>query len=346
MAEKMKAVIKAHPGPGLEMTMVDVPTVGPGDVLVRVKATSICGTDLHIYRWDPWAQGRIRPPLIVGHELCGEVVAVGERVTQVQVGDFISAESHIVCGTCVYCRTGRGHICPNTQIIGVDRDGAFAEYVVLPEENAWINPPDMPVELAVLQENFGNSVHTAFATDLSARKVLVTGCGPVSLMMLAIVKAVGARSIYATDISSYRLGLARTMGADVTLNPAKEDVVAAVRQATEGEGVDVLLEMSGAPSAIRDGFRLLKDGGVAVLLGIPPAPFEFDLANEVIFKGITVYGIIGRRLWETWYQMRGLLNSGVVDLRPVVTHRFPLDKFEEALEAMASGNSGKVVLFP
>lgn len=346
MAGKMKAVVKTHAGPGLEMRTADIPSLGPRDVLVRVKATSICGTDLHIYRWDPWAQSRIRPPLIVGHELCGEVVEIGNQVTQVKIGDFISAESHIVCGTCAYCRTGRGHICPNTKIIGVDRDGAFAEYVALPEENAWVNPPEMPVELAVLQENFGNSVHTAFATDLSARKVLITGCGPVSLMMIAVVKAVGARSIYVTDISPYRLGLARTMGADVTLNAAKEDIVAVVRQATEGEGVDVLLEMSGAPSAIRDGFRLLKDGGVAVLLGIPPAPFEFDLANEVIFKGVTVHGIIGRRLWETWYQMRGLLNSGVVDLKPVVTHRFPLDKFDEALETMASGNSGKVVLFP
>jgi threonine 3-dehydrogenase len=274
------------------------------------------------------------------------VVAVGEHVTEAQIGDFVSAESHIVCGTCVYCRTGRGHICPNTKIIGVDQDGVFAEYVALPEGNVWINSADMPVELAVLQENFGNSVHTAFATDVGARKVLVTGCGPVSLMMLAVLKALGVRSIYATDISPYRLGLARTMGADVTLNAAKEDVVSAVRQATRGEGVDVLFEMSGVPSAIHDGFRLLKDGGVAVLLGIPPSPFEFDLANEVIFKGITVHGIVGRRLWETWYQMRGLLNSGVVDLRPVITHRFPLDKFEEALETMVSGNSGKVVLFP
>jgi threonine 3-dehydrogenase len=346
MADKMKAVIKVQPGPGLEMTMVNIPIVGPRDVLVKVKANSICGTDLHIYRWDTWAQGRIRPPVIVGHELCGEVVEVGQQVAQVKVGDFISAESHIVCGTCVYCRTGRGHICPNTEVIGVDRDGAFAEYVALPEQNAWVNPPDMPVELAVLQENFGNAVHTAFATDVSARKVLVTGCGPVSLMMLAVLKAVGARSIYATDISPYRLGLARTMGADVALNAAKEDVVSAVRQATDGEGVDVLLEMSGAPSALRDGFRLLKDGGVAVLLGIPRAPFEFDLANEVILKGVTIYGIFGRRLWETWYQMRGLLNSGSVDLKPVVTHRFPLEDFEKAFEIMASGDSGKVVLFP
>ncbi len=346
MTETMRAIIKPQAAPGLELVERPIPQVGPRDVLVKVKAASICGTDLHIYRWDPWAQGRIKPPLIVGHEFCGEVVERGSEVHTVQVGDFISAESHVVCGVCTYCRTGQGHLCPNTQIIGVDRDGAFAEYVVIPAENAWVNPPGMPPEIATLLENFGNAVHTAFATDVRARKVLITGCGPVGLMTIPVVKAGGARAIYATDISPYRLELARKMGADLVINAAEEDVVGLILEATEGEGVDVLLEMSGAPSAIHQGFTLLKDGGEVALLGLSPGPFEFDLNNHIIFKGATVHGIIGRRLWETWFQMRGLLKAGVVDLSPVVTHRFALDEFEQAFAVMASGQSGKVVMFP
>ncbi len=345
MDDRMKAVVKAAPEPGLVMTERPVPEPGPGEVLVRVKAASICGTDLHIYRWDSWAQSRIRPPLILGHEFCGEVVALGPGVNDLNVGDFISAESHVVCGQCDMCRTGKGHLCRQTQILGVDRDGAFAEYVVIPAANAWVNPPDMPLEVAVLLENFGNAVHTAMAVDLRARKVLVTGCGPVGLMTIAVARATGARMIIATDISPYRLDLARRMGADHVLNPREVDVVEAVRDLAGGE-VDVLLEMSGAPSAIREGFTLLKPGGQAALLGLPPGPIEFDLSNLVIFKGLTVHGIVGRRLWETWYEIRGLLNSGAVDLRPIVTHRFRLEDFDQAFATMASGQSGKVMLVP
>ena len=344
--EKMRAIVKSRPGPGLEMAFVDVPEFGPRDVLIKVRAASICGTDLHIYRWDPWAQSRISPPLIIGHEFCGDVVAVGSEVHDVQVGDYVSAESHIVCGTCAYCRTGRGHLCPNTKIIGVDRDGAWAEYVVIPAENAWPNPPDIPPHIATLEENFGNAVHTAFAVDLRAKKVLVTGCGPVGVMAIAVARAIGARAIYATDISDYRLDLARRMGADVVINARRENVVHRLMAVTEGEGVDVWLEMSGAPSAIQQGFEILKPGGEVAILGLPPEPLSFDLNNWVIFKGVTLHGIIGRRLWETWFQMRGLLRSGAVNLETVVTHQFPLENFEEALEVMASGESGKVVLIP
>ena len=342
----MQAVVKAEPGAGLAMRDVPVPEIGPHDVLVRVKAASICGTDLHIHRWDPWAQGRLAPPVVVGHEACGEIARVGRGVKAVREGDLVSLESHVVCGTCDMCLTGRGHLCRNTSILGVDRDGVFADYVAVPAINAWPDPPGMPFEIASLQENFGNAVHTAFTVDLRAKKVLVTGCGPVGLMAIAVAKAIGARSVYATDISDVRLELAQAMGADRVFNDRNVDIVEAVTEATEGEGVDALLEMSGAPSAIREGFGLLKPGGEAALLGLPGQSMAFDFDNLLIFKGIRVHGVIGRRLWETWFQARGLLRSGAVDLQPIVTHRFPLAEFETAFELMESGDCGKVVLLP
>lgn len=342
----MKAVVKPGPQPGLELTQRPIPEVGPGEVLVKVRAASICGTDLHIYNWDAWAQSRIRPPVIVGHEVCGDVVARGAMVTEPQIGDFVSLESHVICNICQYCRTGRGHICENTRLIGVDRDGGFAEYITIAAQNAWKQPADLPVEIAALQENFGNAVHTAFAADVTAKKVLVTGCGPVGVMAIMVAKAAGARVIYASDVSDYRLNMARAAGADLALNPRRDDVVAMVRQATDGEGVDVLLEMSGAVTAIDQGFTLLKPGGEAALLGVSPGPFTFDWNHHIIFKGARVYGITGRRLWETWYQSRGLVRSGAVNLAPLITHRFKLEEYDKAFETMASGQSGKVVLFP
>jgi len=346
MSEKMRAIVKPERAPGLEMALVDVPQTGRRDALIKVKACSICGTDLHIFKWDPWARSRIRPPIVVGHEFCGEVVEVGADVVDVKVGDYVSAESHITCGTCVLCRTGNAHVCQNTEIIGVDRDGCWAEYIAMPASNLWQNPPDMPLEIASIQENFGNAVHTAFATDLTAKKVLVTGCGPVGLMTIAVAKAAGARTIYATDIAPYRLRLAEKMGADLALNVAEVDVVKTIREHSGDEGVDVLLEMSGASQAISQGFQLLKHAGEAAMLGLTPAPIPFDLNNHVIFKGVKVYGIVGRRLWGTWYRMRGLLNSGLVDLSPLITHRFALEDFHEALKVMQSGQSGKVIMFP
>jgi len=346
MATKMRAVMKTESAPGLTWGQTDIPAVGPDEILVRVRAVSICGTDLHIRRWDTWASHRVHPPLIVGHEMCGEVVDLGQRVTTVRAGDFISAESHIVCGVCDQCRVGNGHICENTRILGVDIDGVFAEYVRIPAANAWRNPPDMPWEIATLLENFGNAVHTALAVDARGRRVLVTGCGPVGLMAIAVLRAVGARTIVATDISAYRLALARTMGADLALSPARDDVAAAVSVITEGHGADALLEFSGAAPAIRQGFQLLRDGGEAALLGIPDRPIELDWAADLVFKGVTVRGIVGRRLWDTWYSMRGLLHGGLVDLRPVVTHRFALSDFDQAMDTMQSGASGKVIMFP
>lgn len=346
MASTMRAVVKTSNAPGLEWVETELPSIGPDDVLVRVRAVSICGTDLHIRRWDTWASGRVHPPLIIGHEMCGEVVDVGRNVTSVTVGDFVSAESHIVCGICDQCRTGNAHICRYTQILGVDTNGVFAEYVRIPAANAWKNPPDMPWELAALQENFGNSVHTAMAVDARGKSVLVTGCGPVGLMAIPVLRAVGARLIIATDISPYRLNLACCMGADIALNPTSDDVAGIVREHTRGAGVDALLEFSGAVSAIRQGFQLLRDGGEAALLGIPDCPIELDWANDLVFKGVRVYGVVGRRLWQTWYTIRDLLHGGLVDLTPVITHRFPLSDFNKAMDTMQSGESGKVIMFP
>lgn len=346
MPEMMKAIVKPTPGPGLTMTSVPIPSIQPDEVLVKVRAASICGTDLHIYHWDPWAASRLHPPLVVGHEICGDVVERGASVKSPNIGDFVSLESHVICNMCSYCRTGQGHLCENSRVIGVDRDGGFAEYIAIAAQNAWPNPPELPLEIAVLQENFGNAVHVAFAADLRAKKVLVTGCGPVGLMTVAVARAIGARAVYATDVSRYRLGFAERMGADLALHATEDEVIKLVMDATDGEGVDVLLEMSGAPSAIDQGFSLLKPGGEAALLGVAPGPFAYDWNHHLVFKAARVQGISGRRLWQTWYQSRGLIRSGAVDLAPLVTHRYAFEDFDQAFEKMASGESGKVMLTP
>jgi threonine 3-dehydrogenase len=346
MPDKMKAVVKAEAAPGAELTTVDIPQVGPGEVLIKVEATSICGTDVHIYEWDPWAASRIKPPMVFGHEFAGEVVELGEGTTRVKVGDHVSAETHIVCGTCHQCRSGKSHICKDVSIIGVDCPGVFAEYAAIPERNAWRNPPDLSPDVASVQEPFGNAVHTALSTELVAKTVLVTGCGPIGLMAIAIAKAAGASLVIGTEIVPYRLELARQIGADLVLNPTTTDTTTEILTSTDQIGVDVLLEMSGNPSAIHEGFSLLKRGGYAALLGLPSRPIEFDLANEIIFKGATVYGVTGRQMWKTWYQTRALLSSRAVDVEPIITHRFPLEEFVQGMELMASGECGKVVLFP
>ncbi len=342
----MRALRKLGPEVGFQLVDIPIPEVGPDEVLIEVRATSICGTDVHIYEWNQWAADHVSPPITVGHELTGVVVDRGANVKEPAIGQLVSAESHVVCNTCAWCRTGQGHLCPNTQILGVHRDGAYADYVVVPAQNAWPDPPDMALSVASLQENFGNSVHTATTPSVAGRKVLVTGTGPVGVMAIAVAKALGARAVYATDISDYRLGLAEKMGADAVFNPLREDIAAGVAEATSGEGVDVLLEMSGAPSALEAGFAALKPGGEAALLGLTAQKFPFDIDDNIIFKGATVYGIVGRRLWQTWYEMRGLIRSGAVDLEPVITHRFALADYEKAFKLMQSGECGKVVMFP
>ncbi|PJF34898.1 MAG: L-threonine 3-dehydrogenase [Candidatus Thermofonsia Clade 1 bacterium] len=344
---KMKAILKAERGLGLRYVEdYPVPRLKHGEVLVKVQAGSICGTDIHIYKWDEWAQRRLKPPFVVGHEIAGTVVACSPEIEHIAIGDQVSLESHVVCNTCYFCRTGRAHLCEKTQIIGVDRDGGFAEYIAIPAQNVWKNPPEMPLTLAVIQENLGNAVHTVMAQDVSAKFVLVTGCGPVGLMAIAVAKAAGARAVIATDISPYRLNLARRMGADRVVDVRHEDLAAAIHACTHGEGVDVLLEMSGAPSAIDQGFAALKEGGEAALLGLAPGAFTFDLNAHVVFKGAIVRGIVGRRLWETWYQARGLLESGALKLDGLVTHTFPMGDFEQAYHTFMSGQSGKIMLIP
>jgi threonine 3-dehydrogenase len=304
----------------------------------------MCGTDSHIYQWDSWAQQRVRPPRILGHEMYGEVVAVGRGVSAVRIGDRVAAESHVTCGKCFQCRTGNGHVCKNYTILGIDRDGSFAQYVRLPEQVCWKTAPEVSPELACLQESLGNSVHAVLTEDVTGHTLLVTGCGPTGLFAIAVARTAGAAQIFATDVSDYRLELARRVGADLAFNPQKTDAQAILEQ-TGGEGVDAALEMSGHPSAIHLCFKYVKNAGRVVLFGIPSGPVSVDLASEVIFKGVRVHGITGRRLFETWYRLGGLFRAGL-DIRPILTHTLPLEQFEQGFNLMHSGQCGKIVLIP
>lgn len=344
--EKMKVVVKAKPEAGAELKTVEIPKIGPRDILVKVQATSICGTDYHIYSWDEWSQNRIKTPQVMGHEFAGEVVKMGSEVTKVKLGDIVSAETHIVCNTCEFCLTGKGHICKDTEILGVDTQGTFAEYVAIPEDNAWVNDPSVPPEYLCIQEPLGNAVHTVLSGDVIGKTVAVVGCGPIGIMAVNVAKAVGAAKVIAIEVNEYRLNLADELGADVTINPLKEDVVARVLEETDGIGIDVVAEMSGNPMAIRQAFKYIKLGGRMSMLGIPNGEVSLDIANDIVFKGITINGIVGRKMYDTWYQVKGLIASGNLNLDKLVTHRFSLEDFDKGMELMASGNCGKVILFP
>ena len=346
MQGQMKAVIKPAAAPGAQLITAPIPQPGPGQVLVKVRTASICGTDLHIYFWDPWAHARIKPPLIFGHEFAGEVVELGAGLDSLKVGDFISAETHVVCGKCIQCRTGNAHVCQDMHILGVDIPGVFAEYVVIPASNAVINDKSLPPDYCSVQEPLGNAVFTALSDDITAKTVLITGVGPIGLMAVDVAKAAGAAAVFVTDINEYRLDIARKLGADLAINSRNEDPVAAVKKATGGAGVDVVLEMSGNPTAIHQGFAALRSGGRVSMLGIPSNPMEINIADEIVFKGAKIYGITGRRMYETWYQVGGLLRSGKLHLDTIITHKFPLERFAEAMEIMRSGNSGKILLVP
>jgi threonine 3-dehydrogenase len=346
MPETMQAIVKSHPGPGVEVRDVPIPPFGPADVLVRVEAASVCGTDLHIYEWDDWAQSRIKTPLIPGHEFCGFVAEVGRDVTAVKPGDFVSAEMHVACGKCLQCRIGEAHICQNVKIIGVDADGAFAEYVVIPESNIWDLDASIPREYASILDPLGNAVHTVLAGEIAARSVAIVGCGPIGLFAIAVARACGASTIFALEVNKHRRELAHAMGADVVLDPSADDVAAIVRERTAGNGVDVVLEMSGHPDAIRLGLEILRTGGRVSLLGIPSRPVELDLARDIIFKGAIVQGINGRKMYETWYQMEALLKTGRLDLSPVITHRLPMRDFARGMELLQSGEASKILLYP
>ena len=346
MATTMKALRKMQAAKGLEMDTVVVPAIGPTDVLVRVKTASICGTDLHIYGWDRWSQGRIKPPLTLGHEFCGTIERVGDDVRAIKPGDFVSAEMHVNCGHCHQCRLGEAHICQNLRIIGIDQDGAFAEFVKIPASNIWKLDPAIPEHYGAILDPLGNAVHTVLAGPIAGQTVLVTGCGPIGLMSIAVAKACGSSTVFATETNEQRRAMAKKMGADVVLNPAKEDAVAKILAETSGTGVDALLEMSGNPTAIQQGFKALRAGGRASLLGIPTENVPLDLVNDVIFKGATVRGIYGRRMYETWVQMTSLLKAGRLNLEPLFGERSSLDKFENAFALLQGGLAGKILLYP
>ncbi|MCX8155525.1 MAG: L-threonine 3-dehydrogenase [Verrucomicrobiae bacterium] len=338
----MKALVKQFDQPGLWLTEVPEPEVGLNDVLIRVDRTGICGTDLHIYKWDDWARRTIPVPMVVGHEFVGEVVAVGANVADFRPGDVVSAEGHVVCGRCRNCLAGRRHLCKDTRGIGVNRTGAFAEYIAVPMTNVWHHTPGMDREVAAIFDPFGNAVHTALSFDVLGEDVLITGAGPIGIMAAAVVRHAGARYVVITDLNEYRLNLARQMGATLAVNPQKERLADVQRRLGMKEGFDVGLEMSGSPAAFREMIDNMCHGGKIAMLGIPPAEMAIDW-NKVVFNMLTIKGIYGREMYETWYKMTVMLESGL-NIKPVITHRFHFTEFERGFEVMMSGQSGKVVL--
>ena len=342
--DRMWAIEKSKPEPGLWRIEAPIPAGGPKDVRIRVTAFAICGTDLHIVDWDRWAASRIKTPLVFGHEFTGIVESIGAEVKAVKPGDRVTGETHIYDGLCYACRRGLQHLCENVSILGVDRQGAFADYVVLPEQNVWKLHPDIPEEIAAIHDPLGNAVHTALAGPVAGLRFSVFGCGPIGCFAIGVLKAAGAAWVAAVDKNPLRLEIAGRMGADLILNVERESVVKRILDATHGRGVDGMLEMSGHPGAFRDGFESLANGGRVSLLGIPSKPLEIDVAKEVIFRGAQVQGINGRLIFDTWYRMEALLLSGALDVRPVLTHVLGWSDFEEAVELQRSGRAGKIVL--
>jgi len=338
----MKALSKLHSKPGIWMTDVEVPEPGHNDLLIKIRKTAICGTDMHIYNWDEWSQKTIPVPMVVGHEYVGEVVGMGQEVAGFNVGDRVSGEGHITCGHCRNCRAGRRHLCRNTYGVGVDRQGAFAEYLVIPALNAFKIPDNISDELASIFDPFGNAVHTALSFDLVGEDVLITGAGPIGIMAAAVARHVGARHVVITDINEYRLELAKKMGATRTVNVAKEKLSDVMKDIGMTEGFDVGLEMSGVAVAFRDMLSAMNHGGKIAMLGIPPGEMAIDW-SQVIFKGLILKGIYGREMFETWYKMASLIQSGL-DLSPIITHQFSIDDFQTGFDTMGSGESGKVIL--
>ncbi|KRF68235.1 L-threonine 3-dehydrogenase [Bacillus sp. Soil768D1] len=343
---KMKAVVKHHRGYGAQLQAVDIPDIREDEVLIRVKMASICGTDIHIFTWDKWSQGRVNPPYVFGHEFAGEVIEVGGKVSNVSVGDYVSAETHIVCGTCRQCLTGQLHICKNTNIIGLDTQGCFAEYVALPAKNLWKNPIDMPLDIATIQEPMGNAVHSVLAGEVLGKTVAIIGCGPIGLMAVAVAKAAGADKVIALDVNDYRLQLAKKMGATHTIHSIKQNPLEITARLTDMDGVDVVCEMSGNPTAIDQGFKMATNGGRISILSLPAQPVTLNITEDIVFKGLTVQGITGRKVFSTWQQVSSLLGSGKVDVIPMITHRFSLSDFEKGFELMIKGQCGKVLLIP
>jgi threonine 3-dehydrogenase len=341
----MRALAKMHAGPGVEMIERPVPVPAAGEVLLRVDAASICGTDLHLFQWDQWAAENLHPPRILGHELAGTVVGIGSGVTRVHEGDLVGVESHLFCWECAQCKRGEMHLCRDLQVIGVHVDGGFAEHVVIPEANA-VESNGLDAAVVALQEPMGNAVHAAFAEPIEGRTVLVTGCGPIGLCAVGIARAAGASFVVATDTEPYRLELARTMGADLALDATDPETERRIIDATGGEGVDVVLEMSGAVPALHQALRVITRGGRISLLGIFNGPVPLELSDQVIMQGLRLHGIFGRRVYDTWERTQALLRSGALDVTPIITHRLDLAEWPKAFELLESRHAGKVVLLP
>jgi threonine 3-dehydrogenase len=338
----MRAIVKESAAPGLRLVEMPAPKPGPGEVLIRVKRVGLCGTDLHIYHWNHWAEGRIKPPLIIGHEFSGVVEETGAGVAGLSAGDKVTAEGHIACGVCFQCRTGLGHICRRVKIIGVDIHGAFADLLVMPAGNVWRIDPGISLDVAALHDPLGNAFHTVMSSDVRGKSVLVLGCGPIGLFCVGIARASGAARIFASEISESRRAMASKMGAHRVLDPKVDPVEQVVHDETEGQGADVVLEMSGNVTAVQQALRAARDGGDVALLGLPNDVVPIDVTRDIIFKGITLRGIVGRRMYDTWYQMRSFLLAGIFDPLPVITHRFAMNEVESAMKAIASG-AGKVL---
>ena len=338
----MKALSKLKAETGIWMTDAEKPTMGHNDLLIKIRKTAICGTDMHIYNWDDWAQATIPVPMVVGHEYVGEVVNMGQEVRGFSIGDRVSGEGHITCNHCRNCRAGRVHLCRNTVGVGVNREGSFAEYLVIPAYNAFKIPDNISDELASIFDPFGNAVHTALSFDLVGEDVLITGAGPIGIMAAAVAKHVGARHVVITDINPYRLALAEKMGATRAVNVAEQKLEDVMSELGMTEGFDVGLEMSGVPVAFNSMLNNMNHGGKIAMLGIPPSDMAVDW-NQVIFKGLVIKGIYGREMFETWYKMASLIQSGL-DISPIITHQFPIDEFQQGFDTMGSGQSGKVIL--
>ena len=343
---RMRAVMKTEAAPGATLAEVNVPEVGPRDLLVKVKVAAICGTDVHINEWTDYARARVRPPMIFGHEYCGEVVATGDQVRRVRVGDLVAAETHIPCERCPQCMTGNMHICEHMRIIGVHTDGAFADYTLLPETCAWVLPPDTDPELGALLEPMGVGVHGVLVDRVDARSVAIFGCGPIGLFAVGTALAAGASQVFALEIAPYRLELARRLFPEaIVLNPLEDGVEGIERERTGGQGVDVSVELSGSAEATRQCFQILRKGGRVSLVGLG-GDVTLNPTSDIIYREARVYGVTGRVMWGTWYQMMDIIASGRFDPTQVITHRFPLEEYAQALELAKSGQAGKVLLVP
>lgn len=343
----MRALVKQAPGVGMQLVERPRPSIGARDVLIQVQFAGVCGTDLHIWEWDAWAAGRLKPPLVIGHEFAGRIVELGPETAAeglLAEGDIVTAEGHIVCGHCLACRTGHGHLCARTSIIGVDRDGCFAEYIAMPASNVMKLDGIRP-EVGAIMDPIGNAVHTALeGGEVAGCTALVIGCGPIGCFAAGVLRAAGASLVLASDFNRTRRELAGRMGAHRTLDPARDDVVAIARELTGGDGVDLVCEMSGHPAGHATAFAAARAGGRVNLLGTPSTTSQVDFAREVIFKGLTIYGVTGRKMYLTWTQMTRFLRTGLLDPSPVVTHRFPLEEISDAIGVIKDGSAGKVIL--